>query len=143
MIRASMLKQGLTALIFAASTPFALAAPASLHSVQQQGDVTFLTGGIGQGQSTAIKDVMHQYPLALEFAGKARGGNEYLSDIPVQVSDMHGHTVLKTTTKGPFLLASLPDGRYSVMARYNGKDERRDVDITSSGHVHEFFLWQM
>ena len=143
MKRASNLKPGLMALAFIASTQFALAAPEHLPPVQHEGDVTFLTGGVGLGESTAIKDVMHKYPLTLEFVGKARGGNEYLSNIPVQVSDMHGHAILKTTTKGPLLLASLPDGRYSVTARHNGKVEHRDVDITSSAHVHELFLWPM
>jgi hypothetical protein len=143
MKRASMVKLGLIALAIAAGVPRALAAPGQLPPIQHEGDVAFLTGGVGQGESTAIKDAMHKYPLSLEFAGKTGGGNEYLSDIPVQVSDAHGHAVLNTTTSGPFLLASLPDGRYSVTARYNGKAEHRDVDITSSSHVRELFLWPM
>lgn len=143
MKQASILKAGVAAVAFVASAQLALATPEHLPPVQHQGDVTFLTGGVGQGQSTAIKGAMHHYPLSLEFAGKAHSGNEYLSDIPVQVSDMHGHTVLNTTSKGPFLLASLPNGRYSVTARYNGKSEHRNVDITPSSHVHELFLWTM
>jgi hypothetical protein len=143
MKQASIFKSGLTAVAFVACAQLAIAAPEHLPPVQHQGDVTFLTGGVGQGQSTAIKGAMHHYSLSLEFAGKSRSGNEYLSDIPVQVSDMHGHAVLNTTTKGPFLLASLPNGRYSVTARYNGRSERRDVEITPSAHVHELFLWTM
>ena len=143
MKRTSIVKVGFTALALAAGVQYVFAAPENLPSVQHQGDVTFLTGGIGQGQSTAIKEVIHKYPLTLEFAGKAAGGNEYLSDISVQVSDMHGHSVLTTTAKGPFLLASLPHGRYSVTATYNGKAEHRDVDIAPWAHVRELFLWPM
>jgi hypothetical protein len=131
------------AMVLAASGQCAFAMPANLPPVQHQGDVTFLTGGIGLSESTAIKDAMHKYPLTLEFAGKAKSGNEYLSDVSIQVSDKHGYTVLKTIAKGPFLLALLPNGRYAVTASYNGKTEHRDVNITPSSHVRELFLWPL
>lgn len=139
----AIVKAGLTALALGASVQYAFAAPESLPAVQHEGEVAFLSGGIGLGQSTAIKQVMPKYPLTLEFAGKAASGNEYLANIPVTLSDMHGNTILQTTAKGPFLLASLPDGRYSVTATYNGKTERRDVNIAPSSHVHELFVWPM
>jgi hypothetical protein len=139
----AIVKVGLTALALGASVQYAFAAPEPLPAVQHKGAVAFLSGGIGLGQSTAIKQVMPKYPLTLEFAGKAATGNEYLADIPVKLSDMHGNTILQTTAKGPFLLASLPHGRYSVTATYNGKTERRDVNIAPSSHVHELFVWPM
>ena len=142
-MRATILKSG-TALLLAASVQIAFAMPADLPMQQQhQGAVTFLSGGIGLDESSAIKGEMHNYPLVLEFAGKSSSGNVYLADVSVQVSDTQGHVLLTTTTRGPFLLASVPNGRYSVTARYDGKTERRDVAITSSAHVHEFFLWPM
>jgi hypothetical protein len=143
MTHASMMKPLLTALALTVCAQYALAAAVSLPPEQHQGDVTFLSGGIGLSESTAIKDAMHQYPLTLEFAGRAGSGNVYLANIPVEIADMHGHDVLKTTTTGPFLLASLPHGRYRVTARYSGKDEYRDVQIGPSAHVHEVFLWSM
>ncbi|WP_233849284.1 carboxypeptidase regulatory-like domain-containing protein [Paraburkholderia sp. HD33-4] len=139
----AIVQVGLTALLLGAGVQFAFAAPQSLPALQHEGDIAFLSGGIGLGQSTAIKEVMPRYPLTLEFAGNAASGNEYLADIPVTLSDMHGKTVLRTTAKGPFLLASLPHGRYSVSATYNGKTERRDVNIAPSSHVHELFLWPL
>ena len=139
----SVMKPLFTALVLTACTQYALAAPGSLPPVQHQGDASYLSGGIGLGESTAIKDAMHQYPLTLEFAGKTNSGNVYLADIQVEVSDMQGHTILRTTTTGPFLLASLPDGKYRVKASYKGKDEFRDVHITPSAHIHEVFLWSM
>ena len=139
----SMMKLLFTVLALAACTQYAFAATDYLPPVQHQGDIAFLSGGIGQSESTAIKDAMHHYPLTLEFAGKEHSGNVYLANVPVEISDMHGHTVLKTTAAGPFLLASLPDGQYRVTAHYRGKEESRDVQINPSAHVHELFLWSM
>jgi len=130
------------ALVFAQSaTSAAFAASSNLPPLHQQGEVTYMSGGVGSDQSTAIKDVMHKYPLVLEFAGASHQGNEYLADVPVHITDMNGATVLKATANGPFLLASLPGGRYKVTASYEGKAQQRVVDVSSSGHVRSMFVW--
>lgn len=136
-------KAGLTAVILtlAQTTNFAFAAPSSLPPLQHQGDIDYLSGGVGSDQSAALKDAMRKYPLALEFTGKTHHGNEYLSDIPVEITDMHGAMRLNATARGPFMLASLPGGRYKVTASYRGKTQQRVVDITSSARVRTLFLW--
>jgi len=128
-----------TALVLAQSAAFA--APAGLPSVHHQGSVSFLSGGVGSDQATALKDEMHKYPLVLEFAGKAQQGNEYLADVPVHITDMKGATVLKTTSRGPFMLASLPNGRYKITATYDGKTQERLVDVNPANHTRAFFLF--
>lgn len=119
------------------------AIPGSLPPVQHAGPVSYVSGGVGADESSAIKAQMPKYPLTLEFAGSAQGGNEYLADVPVTIADAHGMTVLDTAAHGPFLLVALQPGRYSVVATYRGKAERREVSVTQHGHVHEFFLWKM
>jgi len=131
------------ALIFAGTAQFALAIPESLPAVQHAGAISYLSGGVGSDQSAAIKDEMHNYPLVLEFAGKTNAGNDYLADIPVQIFDAHGTVLLDTNTRGPFMLVSLPDGRYTVTASYKGMRQRRVVTVAAGVHEHETFIWPM
>ena len=135
------LQQGVASLLVAAGVQTAMAATTSLPPVQRSNDITYLSGGIGIDQSMAIKDAMHGYPLVLEFAEKTNAGNEYLADIPVQITGAHGKVVLDTDSHGPFMLVSLPDGQYTVTASYKGKQERATVSIAPAGHVHEMFVW--
>lgn len=86
---------------------------------------------------------MRNYPLVLEFAGKTDVGNDYLADIPVQVSDAHGNVLLDANSRGPFMLISLPNGRYTVTATYKGKQEHRAVNVTAGSHAREVFIWPM
>lgn len=140
----STLKLGITALALGVGGQHALAADmSSVPQPDQAGQVDYLSGGIGTDQSASLKQEMRHYSLTLEFAGRAGDSNEYLADIPVNITDAHGRQVLSTVTEGPFLLASLPDGRYSVTATYNGQTQRRSVQIHTSSHVHEVFLWNM
>ncbi|WP_027820373.1 carboxypeptidase-like regulatory domain-containing protein [Paraburkholderia bannensis] len=139
----SFTKTGILAimLVVSQSANVAFAATSSLPPIQHQGNVVYLSGGIGIDQSTALKDEMHNYPLVLEFAGKTRQGNEYLADVPVRITDMHGTTLLNVTSHGPFMLASLPNGRYKVTVSYEGQTQQRVVDIMPSTHIRTLFLW--
>ncbi|ALV61697.1 hypothetical protein A8F72_25230 [Burkholderia cenocepacia] len=114
---------------------------ASLPLPEHSGAVTYLSGGIGSDQSAAIKREMDKYSLVLEFAGHTSNGNEYLADIPVRITDARGKTVLSTVTAGPFLLISIPDGRYTVAATYRGQVMRRNVDVHASSHSRTVFVW--
>lgn len=105
------------------------------------GVISYLSGGVGSDQSAEMKGEMHNYPLVLEFAGKTNAGNDYLADIPVQISDAHGTVLVDTNARGPFMLVSLPDGRYTVTARYNGTQQRRVVNVATGVHEHEAFIW--
>ena len=82
-------------------------------------------------------------PLVLEFVGITKAGNDYLADVPVTISDSHGKDLLSTKSDGPFMLVSLPHGRYDVTARYHGKTKRREVSVSDATHAHEMFAWPM
>jgi hypothetical protein len=131
------------AILAAGTCQIAMAATPALPPLQHSGSISYLSGGIGSDQSAAIKSVMSQYPLTLEFAGKTGSGNEYLSDVPVQIANAHGTTVLKADSHGPFMLLSLPAGRYTITARHDGKTQQRTVNIASAAHAHEVFIWAM
>ncbi len=69
-------------------------------------------------------------------------GNDYLADIPVRISDAHGTFVLDTT-RGPFMLVSLANGRYTVTASYEGNQVHRGVGVAAGTHARELFKWPM
>ncbi|WP_321945922.1 carboxypeptidase regulatory-like domain-containing protein [Paraburkholderia sp. J10-1] len=114
-----------------------------LPPAQRSGDIAYLSGGVGSDQSAAFKAAMHRYPLSLEFARQSADGNEYLADVPVKIADMHGTPLLSTRTRGPFMLVSIPDGRYVITASHGGNTERRTVDIGKATRAHETFVWPM
>ena len=92
-------------------------------------------------ESQAFKQTMREYPLVLEFYGKTDGTNEYLSDVPVQIADVQGKTVLDTLSRGPFLLARLPYGRYTIVATYRDHKQQRTVNVSPAGHARAVFIW--
>lgn len=121
----------------------AVAAPLSaLPATQKQGEISYLSGGIGLTEANAIKHVAKRYPLELEFVLKAKPKDEYLADVKVNIKDAHGKVVLDTTADGPFLLAQMPAGKYTISADRDGKVEHRRIEIAAKEHQRLVFAWK-
>ena len=139
-------KSTIAGIVLGSGLALALSAGAATEShmppEQKQGDIAFVTGGVGQDSATAMKHAARSYPLELEFVAKAKPKDEYLAEVKVSIKDEHDKMVLDTTSDGPFLLARLPAGKYQVSAEHNGKTEHRTVNIVAKEHRRVVFEWQ-
>ena len=121
----------------------AMGAPANhVPATHKQGEVTYITGGVGQTEADAIKHVAKYYPLELEFLRRAKPKDEYLSDVKVRIKDARDRMVLNITSNGPFLLAKLPAGTYTVSAERNHDVKNREIHIVATEHQRAVFEWQ-
>jgi len=108
--------------------------PQELH----QGDLTFVTGGVGLDESQALRQAAPHWPLAIRFTGS---GSDYLADVHVTITDTHGNAVLQADSRGPYMLVKLHPGRYTVKATYEGHDETRSVTLKHGVHEKLDFTW--
>ncbi len=129
----------------ATSTAFAAAAhqdaTTKLPAEMVQGQVRYVTGGIGHDEALAFERAERRYPLGLEFAKKAKPHNEFTADVKVVIRDTKGKTVLDTVSSGPFLLAKLPAGRYDIKATQDAKTLERHVTLIKGKPARVGFLW--
>ncbi|HEY7944417.1 MAG: carboxypeptidase regulatory-like domain-containing protein [Burkholderiales bacterium] len=141
--RTRFLTVALTAALGSATAVTVVAAPVTkLPPEHTRGPVTYISGGIGKDQSTQMLRDASTFPLTLEFV---QGGNNqhglYLADVQVQISDAAGKQMLNSRADGPFLLARLPDGRYTVSAEHAGRTETRSVQVAQNKHRMIVFNW--
>jgi hypothetical protein len=109
---------------------------------QRQGDVVFVTGGIGSDEADVLKKIAWAYPLELEFVQHATPRAEFLADVKVVIKDARGKTILDTRSEGPYLLARLPPGTYSITAETDEGLKRHTVAVTAKGHQRVVFEWR-
>ena len=105
---------------------------------QNQGDVTFVSGGVGLDESHALRAEAHSWPLALQFTGP---GSDYLADVHVNITGPQGTDVLQADSSGPYMLVRLHPGRYVVHASYKDEDQTRSVVVANGGHASASFHW--
>lgn len=127
----------LSAIQIASAAP----APQGLPAATSNGNVTFLSGGIGLGESAAIQQAAKSYPLELEFVVRAKPRDEYTSNVHVKVINSQHQNVIDTVAQGPFLLARFPDGKYRIEAMENGVTKVRDVIVKADAPKHLIFEW--
>lgn len=106
---------------------------------QIQGEVSFVSGGIGGDERDALQDMRADYNLHLLFS--IQGSGEYLSDIKVGITDATGHGLLETVSEGPMLFARLKPGIYRISADRDGHLITKTVNISIKRGASLSFTW--
>jgi len=102
--------------------------------------VSFVSGGVGEEERQEIGKLAPAYSLELLFATKG-SPNEYLADIKVEIKDKNGNVMLDTVAQGPFLLAKMPPGRYSVNADNDGAVKQQTIQVAGNKPHRVVFIW--
>jgi hypothetical protein len=107
------------------------------------GDVSFLTGGVGAEEATALRRMKSDYPLALTFIEREGGRDYYTAMVDVDIRGADGARVLCIERVGPLLLVRLPAGDYRVAARLmNGAELTREVSVATGKNQNLSLVWQ-
>ena len=102
------------------------------------GEIEVVAGGIGDAELAALALREKEFNLKLVFS--LVQGN-YVSDVDVTVSDAKGAKVIERSADGPFLLARLPAGEYSVTATRGGKTVGRKFKVAADRLRTEHLRW--
>jgi hypothetical protein len=115
------------------------AVSATLPQPKTENGITYVSGGIGQDESAAMKSEAKDYPLSMVFSGGKH--NAYLADIKVTIKDQADKVVLDTVSDGPIMLVKVPAGKYAVTAMKDGKTLHRTVQVRAKGDRQVHFHW--
>ncbi|SAI21348.1 Uncharacterised protein [Bordetella ansorpii] len=109
--------------------------------VHKQGEVSYVSGGVGQEESSYLKSVSGDYNLRLQFA--LSDGGAYVSDVEVRVRNASGQDVLSAKSDGPIFYAKLPEGTYDLTVAYAGKPQSKKITLDGkAGGVAQGFYWK-
>jgi hypothetical protein len=106
--------------------------------IKQQGDISYVTGGVGEESEKAIEAMKHDFNLHILNAD-TKGA--YISATHLTITDNSGDEVLETNA-GPIFYAMLPRGKYTVEATNEDETKTKSVTITSGRTAHVRFAWQ-
>jgi len=125
--------------------PFA--APAAWASIDSGmpaattvGPVTYVSGGSTPSQTKSMDKESGRYPLQLLFLW-GRGQKETPVDVSWSIKNAAGHELVNAPSSGPEVLASLPNGRYTVTARYHETTLSRIVKVHRGAHDEVVLEW--
>lgn len=106
---------------------------------QTDGNVTYVTGGIGEMETYELEMAKPYYNLHVINAAPA---GAYVSDTSVIVEDSKGNDMLAVRT-GPLLYANLPAGRYTLMAEQAGVVQTKKFTISAKKSADVRLIWDV
>jgi hypothetical protein len=118
------------------------AADGQLPPERRTGVASYLSGGIGEGESERFQAAFKRYPLVVQLFENAGARDEYTADARVRIADAEGQLVLDEQADGPFMLVHLPAGDYRISAALKGHSlAEHVVHVTDSGHAKTTFVF--
>lgn len=101
--------------------------PGNSLQIQTDRGIRYVSGGIGLSERDELGALSGQFNLRLMFA--MHGSGNYLADVRVRILDARGGVILDATSQGPYFLAQLPPGRYTVEAEILGQTQRQTARV--------------
>ncbi len=132
-LRGRILLLGTVALMSMTSVAFAQDA----LTVQQQGDIQYITGGIGTDERDQLEATKSDYNL--HITNTATDG-AFANNTNLVISDRKG-TALVTAVAGPIFYAALPAGTYTISAANGDQQQNKTVKL-GKGTTKTNLFWK-
>jgi hypothetical protein len=103
----------------------------NLPPEEHQGAIDYITGGKNVAEADSVKRAAQDFPLELVFVEKDGTRKEQIYDNPVVIRDALGNVVFAGRTDGPYFIAKLPAGQYTVTTHWDSWSFTKPVTIGS------------
>ena len=133
-----------TVLALVLGSAISLVAHAQMPAPQTVGGVTYLAGGIGEGEVAALREQAPGYSAMFEFVEVEPGSTHgnWTADIALDVKS-GGQTLASINVPGPVLLLKLAPGRYTLEATHADVKLSKTIEIKARGPLlRDRFIWR-
>ena len=104
--------------------------------------ISYITGGVGEGETTAILSEAKQWPLLLEMSQIENGRGVWIFGATVKIIDSKKQVIFDAQADGPYMLVNLVPGDYAVEAAYQGVVQKRAISIKSDSSQKISLFWK-
>ncbi|MBK8183380.1 MAG: carboxypeptidase regulatory-like domain-containing protein [Candidatus Competibacteraceae bacterium] len=101
--------------------------------------IRYASGGVGESEREELRAMSNEFSLRIMSA--MQGGGEYLADAQVKILDSRGASMLSETSRGPFFLAQLPPGDYTVEVNVGDQMQKQSAQI-GQNQLQLNFYWR-
>ena len=119
-----------------------LLALGQVPTIQTEGSIKFIAGGIGSEESSSMKAEAKNWPLLIELSQKDGLKSNWITEVNIIITDAKGIPLLNQSNQGPMLLVSLKPGKYMIEGTYLNVRMVRTIVITSALPQKISFQWQ-
>ncbi|HSU43013.1 MAG TPA: hypothetical protein VLN42_02220 [Casimicrobiaceae bacterium] len=101
----------------------------------------YLNGGIGTEEADRMRVMSADFPVQMTFAQRGQGGDEFVADVHLRVTNSSGRAVIDLPSQGPIFLLQVRPGSYTVEAEHDGQVKTQHFDVAAGRHDRLGFEW--
>jgi hypothetical protein len=115
---------------------------AQVPEAQRSQGVSYITGGVGEEESTAILAEAKQWPLLLELSQLENGRGVWIFGSQIKIANAKGAMIFDAKADGPYMLVNLDAGDYVIQASYQGVEQKRAISIKAGQPQKISIFWK-
>ncbi|MCX7238325.1 MULTISPECIES: hypothetical protein [Polynucleobacter] len=116
---------------------------AQIPETQYSQGISYITGGVGEGETVAILAEAKQWPLLLEMSQIENGRGVWIFGATIKImSAAKKQIVFDAQADGPYMLVNLVPGDYLIVAVYGGVTQKRSVSIKADSTQKISLFWK-
>jgi hypothetical protein len=116
---------------------------AQIPETQYSQGISYITGGVGEGETAAILAEAKQWPLILEMSQIENGRGVWIFGATIKiVSSAKKQIVFEAQADGPYMLVNLVPGDYMIEATYEGVMQKRVLSIKTDSLQKISLFWK-
>ena len=115
---------------------------AQTPDTQYSQGISYITGGVGESESTAILAEAKQWPLLLEMSQIQNGRGVWIFGASIKIMGSTKQVMFDAQAEGPYILINLVPGDYALEASYEGVLQKRSVSIKPDSSQKISLFWK-
>jgi hypothetical protein len=115
---------------------------AQLPDAQRSQGISYISGGVGEGEAQAILTEAKQWPLLLELSQLENGRGVWIFGASIQVINAQKQTIFNAQADGPYMLINLSPGDYLILATYQGVQQKRSISLQKDSSQKISIFWK-
>ena len=115
---------------------------AQTPDTQRSLGISYITGGVGEEESTAILAEAKQWPLLLELSQLENGRGVWIFGSQIKIANTKGAAIFDAKADGPYMLVNLEAGDYVIQASYQGVEQKRAISIKAGQPQKISIFWK-
>jgi hypothetical protein len=133
------MKKNLIAILVLASCFICPVAFGQIPDTEHSMGIAYVSGGVGEGEASAILAEAKDWPLMLELSQLEGGRGVWIFGARIAIFKDR-QQVFDAVADGPYILVNLEPGQYLIRATYQDVEQKRAVTI-HSGQVQKLSLF--
>ncbi len=115
---------------------------AQIPETQYSQGISYITGGVGEGETIAIVAEAKQWPLMLEMSQLENGRGVWIFGVAIKILSSTKQTIFDAQADGPYMLINLVPGDYVIEATYQGVVQKRSLSLKANASQKIALFWK-